>query len=168
MEVSDEQYQPAATDVEAADIMESNTSTSRGIEWSSPSSAPVHSRIVEAMPLNNRPYSEENYRVEYPLHPVGRLIAFIGFLFSGAFGLFLALGALMLPMLADSPHRKFSDNVWILGFVAAYLGITAGVLILSMVLLSVATSGVLVVLWKWEGRVPCPGNGLGCLFACLR
>mmetsp|Transcript_4174 Transcript_4174/g.6641 ORF Transcript_4174/g.6641 Transcript_4174/m.6641 type:complete len:99 (+) Transcript_4174:85-381(+) len=47
------------------------------------------------------------------------------------------------------------------------------VMILSMVLLSIMTLGVLVVIWKWEGRVPCPGNlglgspFLGCLFAVL-
>jgi len=101
MEVLGEHYQPV--DVEAACIIQRNNSTSRSIEWSSPSpsSAPaIYSHNVEATPINNIPYSEENCKVEYPLHPVCRLLAFIGFLFSGALGLYLALGVLMLLMLA--------------------------------------------------------------------
>jgi len=169
MEVLGEHYQPV--DVEAACIIQRNNSTSRSIEWSSPSpsSAPaIYSHNVEATPINNIPYSEENCKVEYPLHPVCRLLAFIGFLFSGAVGLFIALYGLVvaLGVLKFGTH---SDNIRFLAFVALGSYNTASVLILSMVLLSMTTSGVLVVIWKWEGRVPCPGNiGLGCLFACLR
>jgi len=162
MEVLGEHYQPV--DVEAACIIQRNNSTSRSIEWSSPSpsSAPaIYSHKVEATPINNIPYSEENCKVEYPLHPVCRLLAFIGFLFSGAVGLFIALYGLVvaLGVLKFGTH---SDNIrflaFFLAFVAAYLGVTASVLILSMVLLSMTMSVILVVLWKWEGRVPCPGN----------
>mmetsp|Transcript_20183 Transcript_20183/g.38027 ORF Transcript_20183/g.38027 Transcript_20183/m.38027 type:complete len:167 (-) Transcript_20183:1049-1549(-) len=166
MEVLGEHYQPV--DVEAACIIQRNNSTSRSIEWSSPSpsSAPaIYSHKVEATPINNIPYSEENCKVEYPLHPVCRLLAFIGFLFSGAVGLFLALGVLIFPMLAAPGRFRQTKTHDII----AYLVVTASVLLISMVLLEMATSGVLVVIWKWEGRVPCPGNiGLGCLFACLR
>mmetsp|Transcript_20181 Transcript_20181/g.38022 ORF Transcript_20181/g.38022 Transcript_20181/m.38022 type:complete len:170 (-) Transcript_20181:1049-1558(-) len=169
MEVLGEHYQPV--DVEAACIIQRNNSTSRSIEWSSPSpsSAPaIYSHKVEATPINNIPYSEENCKVEYPLHPVCRLLAFIGFLFSGAVGLFLALyglvlilGVCVVPILALTTFEAHD--------IIAYLGFTVSVLLISMVLLEMATSGVLVVIWKWEGRVPCPGNiGLGCLFACLR
>jgi len=162
MEVLGEHYQPV--DVEAACIIQRNNSTSRSIEWSSPSpsSAPaIYSHNVEATPINNIPYSEENCKVEYPLHPVCRLLAFIGFLFSGAVGLFLALGVLIFPMLAAPGRFRQTKTHDII----AYLVVTASVLLISMVLLEMATSGVLVVTWKSEGRVPYPGNlGLGSLF----
>jgi len=165
MEVLGEHYQPV--DVEAACIIQRNNSTSRSIEWSSPSpsSAPaIYSHNVEATPINNIPYSEENCKVEYPLHPVCRLLAFIGFLFSGAVGLFLALyglvlilGVCVVPILALTTFEAHD--------IIAYLGFTVSVLLISMVLLEMATSGVLVVTWKSEGRVPYPGNlGLGSLF----
>jgi len=168
MEVLGEHYQPV--DVEAACIIQRNNSTSRSIEWSSPSpsSAPaIYSHKVEATPINNIPYSEENCKVEYPLHPVCRLLAFIGFLFSGAVGLSLAHLApigLMIFILEPAEAHNF----------IAYLGFTVSALLISMVLLEMATSGVLVVIWKLEGRVPCIGNlglgspFLGCLFTCSR
>jgi len=150
MEVLGEHYQPV--DVEAACIIQRNNSTSRSIEWSSPSpsSAPaIYSHKVEATPINNIPYSEENCKVEYPLHPVCRLLAFIGFLFSGALGLYLALGVLMLLMLA---------------VISAIFAIFAA---------RPYETDETYEIWWWYGSgrdtFPAPVNiGLGCLFACLR
>lgn len=107
--------------------------------------------------------------VEYRLPPLLRLAAFLGFLLAGAVGVVLGLGALMLPMLFDSPNRTAVDNLLILGFAAGYLTLVAGLLLLASMLLSTASSGVLVVWWRCNGRVPCPsGLGLGDLFSCLR
>ncbi len=98
-------------------------------------SAPVRAHAVISNDNNDIPYGERDECAEYHLPFWLRPFAFLGFLVVGAAGVALGLGALMLPMLFDSPYRSFFDNLFILGFITLYLGITSCLLILVMPIL---------------------------------
>mmetsp|Transcript_11625 Transcript_11625/g.20957 ORF Transcript_11625/g.20957 Transcript_11625/m.20957 type:complete len:111 (+) Transcript_11625:67-399(+) len=102
MEVCGEHYQPDVTNEEATDVMEN--SSSHPIEWSSPSSAPLlHARNVEAtLSIIPRSINNEETVKYYPLHSLVGLAAIFGCLLAAVFGLDLALGIPMLPMMGAS------------------------------------------------------------------